>query len=257
MLYPLLLQSLDGTTKTYEIEIIKNSDLWIYLVGAGSILLALVVIIIIIVKASKNKNKGQSFKQDKDLMDKVEKQLSGKKATSAASDIEIPEPIKPLDGQENVQPHEEEKVKTTPSKPIETKKVTRDEELLDEAMFGTKRIDLSKNNEVKFNNNFSNQDSFEKKDGFETTIKPNVFDNNYEAIPKEDFNETINRDSMVKPTVEPLPKEEEVRPTSNNNLGVNNSPYRTNSGPTTKICKICGHRIPVELKQCPYCRNKF
>lgn len=250
-------QSLDGTTKTYEIEIIKNSDLWIYLVGAGSILLALVVIIIIIVKASKNKNKGQSFKQDKDLMDKVEKQLSGKKATSAASDIEIPEPIKPLDGQENVQPHEEEKVKTTPSKPIETKKVTRDEELLDEAMFGTKRIDLSKNNEVKFNNNFSNQDSFEKKDGFETTIKPNVFDNNYEAIPKEDFNETINRDSMVKPTVEPLPKEEEVRPTSNNNLGVNNSPYRTNSGPTTKICKICGHRIPVELKQCPYCRNKF
>lgn len=93
--------------------------------------------------------------------------------------------------------------------------------------------------------------------GFETTIKPNVFDNNYEAIPKEDFNETINRDSMVKPTVEPLPKEEEVRPTSNNNLGVNNSPYRTNSGPTTKICKICGHRIPVELKQCPYCRNKF
>lgn len=250
-------QSLDGTTKTYEIEIIKNSDLWIYLVGAGSILLALIVIIVIIVKASKNKNKGQALKKDKDLMDKVEKQLNSKKKTPAVEDIEVKEPVKPLDGQENVQPHEEEKVKTTPSKPIETKKVTRDEELLDEAMFGTKRIDLSKNNEVKFNNNFSNQDSFEKKDGFETTIKPNVFDNNYEAIPKEDFNETINRDSMVKPTVEPLPKEEEVRPTSNNNLGVNNSPYRTNSGPTTKICKICGHRIPVELKQCPYCRNKF
>ena len=257
-------QSLDGTTKTYEIEIIKNSDLWIYLVGAGSILLALIVIIVIIVKASKNKNKGQALKKDKDLMDKVEKQLNSKKKTPAVEDIEVKEPVKPLDEQESIETYDEVKIKTVPSEPIDTKKITRDEELLDEAMFGTKRIDLPRNNEVKFNNNFSKQDSFEKKENFETTIKPNAFTNIREDFVQEEAEqagktkESIRPEQVIRPTVEPLTKEEEqVRPASNNDSGVNSQPYRTNSGPTTKICKICGHRIPVELKQCPYCRNKF
>ena len=188
----------------------------------------------------------------------MEKQLNSKKKTPAVEDIEVKEPVKPLDEQENIETYDEVKAKTVPSEPIDTKKITRDEELLDEAMFGTKRIDLPRNNEVKFNNNFSKQDSFEKKENFETTIKPNVFANMREDLAKEEVKENIRPEEVIRPTVEPLTKEEEqVRPASNNDSGVNNSPYRTNSGPTTKICKICGHRIPVELKQCPYCRNKF
>ena len=213
-------KSEDGTTKVYTIAIEKDNFTLIIILAVLISLTCVGLIIYLIIKNKKNKPKDDkkvttTIVKDKDLMDKVNRQLK-----------EVEQKNKILE-HENI-------IKNADEKPLndETIDLTKEYDLDSEYDIDPSQIiDLKSINEA---NERENEKEQEEKN-----------DNSYERnITRFTANIRYNNEEDDEDS------EEELRP--------RRVSYHSGDGvEPTKICTICGHRVPESAKTCPYCKRTW
>lgn len=219
--------SLDGSTNIYHINIEKDNFLPLILIMTAICLLVILVLIIVLIKLKKKKRKISKVKPDniieKDLLAKIDRQLK-----NAPTNIE--KEIK-----EKKQPEIKEQVKNA-REIKEQNKIKEENEIIIE----------------------KEQTFVPKQEIIEEPIK--------KEIPVEPKNiNTFNNLRMQQADEIELPKEtlnynreENIKPYQGNYQIYQNNNYNVEEErEETKICSICGHRIPAATKVCPYCKRSF